>query len=224
MGKWVARQRRMRRMGRLSPERTSLLDALGFDWNPVDAAFEAMFAELKRYRERSGHCNVPSGWPENPKLGTWVNTLRSAQRKGDLSVEKKARLEELGFVFNPFEAAWETMFAELKRYKERFGDCNVPKNWSENPGLAAWLEKQRQKKDGMTAERKARLDALGVVWDAFADQWEVGFQHLAAFVREHGHCKAIAIHVTADGYPLGRWVRKQRSKKNEIESQTSAAA
>jgi hypothetical protein len=60
-----------------------------------------MFAELKRYRERSGHCNVVQAWKENPTLGRWVSRQRVAENKGELLSERKARLDELGFEWSP---------------------------------------------------------------------------------------------------------------------------
>ena len=56
-------------------------------------------------------------------------------KKGDLSPEQRARLNELGFIWDPHDVTWEIMFVELKHYKERFGDCNVPRGWAENPQL-----------------------------------------------------------------------------------------
>ena len=34
---------------------------------------------------------------------------------------------------------WDERYGELRRYKDRFGDCNVPIAWSENPKLATWV-------------------------------------------------------------------------------------
>ena len=38
----------------------------------------------------------------------------------------------------------------------------------------------------MSPERKARLNALGFVWDALGNKWEEGYQHLQAYVSEFG--------------------------------------
>jgi hypothetical protein len=62
----------------------------------------------------------------------------------------------------------------------------------------------------MPAERKARLDELGFVWDQHAAKWEEGLQHLQAFVKEQGHCRVSRRHMCADGYRLGQWVAEQR--------------
>jgi hypothetical protein len=74
----------------------------------------------------------------------------------------------------------------------------------------------------MSPERKARLDALGFVWDALADQWEEGFEHLQAYVSEHGYCRLPHKHMCADGYRLGAWVNKQRQKQDGMPAEQKA--
>ena len=112
--------------GRVSAEQKTRLDALGFDWDPHDSTWETMFAELQRYKERFGHCNVPEGWPENPQLAGWVKSQRRPPRvkgrtflprtrKKNLSEEKKNRLKALGFVEDPRKSAWETMCCNATR-------------------------------------------------------------------------------------------------------------
>jgi hypothetical protein len=55
-------------------------------------------------------------------------------------------------------------------YKRRHGDCNVPQGWAKDPRLGSWVNTQRMYKKkldrgepspGMTAERAAKLAALG---------------------------------------------------------------
>jgi hypothetical protein len=47
------------------------------------------------------------------------------------------------FDWDAQDAQWQTMFTELKRYRERFGDCNVPQKWKENPQLGSWVNNHR---------------------------------------------------------------------------------
>ncbi len=61
------------------------------------ANWEALFQALVAFKENQGHCRVPRKWSENPELGAWVGTQRQAFRKGELSEERVARLEALGF-------------------------------------------------------------------------------------------------------------------------------
>ena len=39
---------------------------------------------------------------------------------------------------------------------------------------------------------KARLEALGMVWDVLAAQWEEGYRRLAAYAEERGDCNVAA--------------------------------
>jgi hypothetical protein len=55
-----------------------------------------------------------------------------------------AKLEQIGVLPKPIEAAWDKIFSSLLDYKSRHGDCNVPQCWSENQRLANWVNTQRQ--------------------------------------------------------------------------------
>ena len=72
------------------------------------------------------------------------------------------------------DAAWEEKLVRLEAYKAVHGDCNVPLRWADDKQLGKWVVHQRGRKrkldrgepsKGMTAERAARLTALGLVWD-----------------------------------------------------------
>jgi hypothetical protein len=110
---------------------------------------------------------VPVGWAENRKLANWVSKQRRDRKRGTLSADRVKRLNELEFVWDRYEVAWEEMFAELQRYKDQHGDCKVPTNWTENPKLATWVVRQRRarRRGTLSAERVERLDALGFVWE-----------------------------------------------------------
>jgi len=64
------------------------------------------------------------------------------------------------------DPAWEARFLELKCYKGRFGNCNVPTRWRENTELGKWVSHQRsrQKTGRLSSVYKARLDELGFRW------------------------------------------------------------
>ena len=98
-----------------------------------------------------------------------------------MTAERAAKLEALGFVWDPpngsnkqfNEVQWEVQLARLAAYKAARGDCSVPQQWAEDPKLGRWVNGQRQYKKmldrgepckGMTAERVARLTALGLAW------------------------------------------------------------
>ncbi|WP_231911662.1 DEAD/DEAH box helicase [Chlamydia suis] len=210
LGVWVCDQRKKFKKGRLAEDKIARLEELGFVWDILEEAWEENFLELQRFREEHGHCNVPSVYPQNPSLGVWVSNQRSHFKKCKLSEDRIARLEEIGFVWDVTEEAWEENFLELKRFQEEHGHCNVPRWYPENPDLGSWVKAQRKtfKSGELSEDRIARLEELGFVWDVFEEVWEKNFLELKRFREEHGHCKV------PWGYPqnpsLGVWVKVQR--------------
>jgi hypothetical protein len=133
------------------------LDAIKNSW-------EAGFAALTRFKAREGHCRVLSTHVEDGfRLGGWVRYQRG--NLDEIDKERRRRLEALGFVWDPHEAAWEHAFACLRAYKAREKHCRVPDRYIENGfRLGQWVGVQRSGKQQMSAERKRRLDKIGFVW------------------------------------------------------------
>jgi Helicase associated domain len=163
LGRWVSTQRPNRNT--LSEDRRQRLDGLGFVWDPHGAAWDNGFDYLKAYKEREGHCRVPvaqkeAGFP----LGQWVNVQRTNKEK--LTVDRRRKLDELGFVWDALTAQWEEGFNYLKVFKLREGHCRVPVKYEENGyRLGQWVGIQRANKDAVSGERRQRLDELGFVWN-----------------------------------------------------------
>jgi len=163
---WVNEQRARFRNTELPSELVRRLESLGFDWNPKASQWEIMFAALSAFEGKNGHCRVPRGYSDNPSLGDWVNNQRAACRKNELTPDQAQRLEALGFDLDPHTTQREERFAGLSAFKEKFGHCNVPDGYPENPGLAGWVGNLRQfhRKNKLTPELVRRLEALGFKW------------------------------------------------------------
>src|SRR5262249_20232898 len=146
------------------------------------------------YKDRVGHCRVPQRHRENGfRLGQWVTVQRVNIEK--ISTERRRRLDELGFIWDPIEADWEERFSYLKIYNERVGHCPVPTRQRENGfRLGQWVSVQRQNKDKMTSERRQRLDELGFVWDVLEADWEDGLNCLKAYKKREDHCNVPKSH------------------------------
>mmetsp|Transcript_58037 Transcript_58037/g.184424 ORF Transcript_58037/g.184424 Transcript_58037/m.184424 type:complete len:167 (+) Transcript_58037:1482-1982(+) len=69
------------RRGELPPEKAASLEALGFQFHVLDAAWDARFQELLAFGEEFGHLNVPAQWPSNPALGEWTRCQRSMRQQ-----------------------------------------------------------------------------------------------------------------------------------------------
>ena len=211
-------------MKRRSPTQRRLNKSTKF----LSAPWEKRFEELMRYQARYGHCHVPSRSLKYASLRNWVHYQRQLKRKHRLSAERMRRLEGIGFNWiargrslefrNPayWNTKWDGMLAKLKRFKQRFGHCFVPRHWRGKPSLYAWLQRQRQlKQQGrLSDERWRKLEALGLDWrtgENIPPRWERCFLRLLKFRRRFGHC-----HVPAEwkeNINLGRWVVKTRRLK-----------
>jgi len=213
LGSWVVTQRMFKNKGKLASACKARLDALGFVWAPIDDAWEKMFAELMRYRDKHSHCNIPQDWAGNPQLGIWVGVQRAREKRGALSLDRKARLTALGFVWAPIDDAWEKMFAELKRYRDEHGHCNVPQKWPENPQLAKWVSHRRGfKKTGkLSSAHKQRLDELEFDWGPSDSLWETRFAELKRYRDQHGDSNVPK--VWGENPQLGTWISGQRRSK-----------
>ena len=216
LGQWIGWLRSTK--DQLSPERIARLDALGFVWDPITEQWEHGFRELVAYKKEFGDCLVPaknttaSGF----KLGNWINNQRT--NKDQITPERIARLEALGFVWDPIKEQWEKGFSELVAYKKEFGHCLVTRSHTTASGfkLAIWISTQRTNKDQLSPERFARLEALGFVWDPIKEQWEKGFSELVAYKKEFGHCLVTRSHTTASGFKLAIWISTQRTNKDQL--------
>ncbi|WP_454909824.1 Helicase associated domain protein [Variovorax gossypii] len=216
LGNWVAEQRLAAKKPGYPEERRALLDAMGFEWNPIDAAWERWFEVLATYKLEHGHCNVPN---RAGGLGQWVTRQRKAAKKSSYPEDCRARLDALGLKWGvrertrhaTSERSSERWFEELAAYKREHGNCNVPRS---SGGLGEWVSKQRRaaNRPGYPEDRRAQLDALGFEWTVRDTAWERRYEELAAYEQVHGHCNV------PHGYDggLGRWVANQRfaAKKN----------
>jgi hypothetical protein len=228
-----------------------------------DVDWERHLASLSAYKRRHGDCNVPRNWAEDKRLGTWVNTQRRGKKALDggapsrgIKAARAAKLEALGFAWELSatelseqnskacrdDAGWDRCLAKLKRYRSKYGDCNVPQGWAEDPALGNWVMHQRRGKRlldrgkpsrGMTAARAAKLEGLAFAWklsaaelskqlskrnsvgagdNAGLDLW---LTKLKQYKWHHGDCSVP--HRWVEDPPLGNWVHKQRGNKKKLD-------
>ena len=149
----------------------------------TEGFFEERVKELKEYKKRFGHYDVPKNWKENPRLGRWLADQRYRKKKMELSLEHFNILEDLGVTWEigqgvrsctdglrnrpSAEERWEKGFRELKEFVQKNGHAQVPARYRENPGLGywAWSQRTRKKKGKLSEEHITRLEKVGFDWD-----------------------------------------------------------
>jgi hypothetical protein len=173
VGAWVGEQRARYSEGQLLPERRERLEVLpGWAWNRHADSWERHHAVLLEFVEREGHARVPTDHVEDGlPLAAWVIRHRQDHKAGKVPQDRAERLEALpGWTWDVLAARWEEHFAGLQAYAAREGHARVPTgHLEEGLKLGSWVIVQRQahRRDVLTAERTARLEAVaGWVWVA----------------------------------------------------------
>ena len=85
----------------MTDEKLQALANMDFQWNAVEGNIQKVrdadtwnqrFEELKKFKEKHGHCRVPRN---TPKLGVWVKKQRGVRRASN-SEERTIKLQEIG--------------------------------------------------------------------------------------------------------------------------------
>lgn len=95
---WVSAQRQSWKAETLSQARFQALDEIGFTWKSRErGTWDDRFDELSKFKAEHGHLRVPSPCPELPKIRQFINTARFQKAHGQLSADRQAKLESIGF-------------------------------------------------------------------------------------------------------------------------------
>jgi len=234
-GLWVHNQRAFKKDGKLSAMRIALLESIGFQWceraevwgsrgerPSMEAHWQRMCAALEGYRQQHGHTEVPPTFREVRGLANWVVTQRMAKKQGVLRLDRRERLEAMGFAWQGMRRAdserWERRFAQLLEFRERFGHCHVPNQWNEDIAFGHWVHAQRafKSRGNLSSERIQRLEAIGFAWHGpnnrsylSDDRWARMFAHLVEYQKQHGDTQVPSSYRACNG--LGGWVSNQRA-------------
>ena len=220
LGNWVGNQRQAKANGKLTAQREALFDKIGFEWDPLETEWQENYTKLVRYKDEHHHCNVPYGWKQDTSLARWVATQRQAEVRGELTPERQALLDDIGFVWDRFGTEWQESYTQLVRYQGEHGNCNVPSRWEQDKSLGDWVTTQRtaKVKGELAPQRVTLLDKIGFVWDgretlaALAEaKWQESYTKLVRYKEEHGNCN-VPTRWEQDK-PLGIWVSHQRKTK-----------
>lgn len=217
LGRWVSKLRKRGKVD-LTDSQAFRLDAMGFDWDPANAAWVEGYQRLVEYQSEHGDCNVLYTFitADGYKLGRWVESQRNEHRKkhSGLTDSQIMDLEALGMTWDVLPVAWQEAYNQLVEYHSEHGDCNVHYNFVTADGfkLGRWVyaQRRRHKAKRLSETQKVRMEKLGFEWDPQRVTWLQGYSQLVKYHSEHGDCSVPHKFVTADGYNLGSWIAVQR--------------
>ena len=103
-------------------------------------------------------------------------------------------------------------------YRRAHGHLHVPGSYVSSDGyrLGAWINAQRarHRKGLLPPGEVAALEAIGMPWiSARALRLPIhdpGYRHARLFFLDNGHLDVSGDYTTTGGYPLGRWITRQR--------------
>ncbi|MDB9845090.1 Helicase associated domain protein [Burkholderiaceae bacterium] len=169
LGQWVSQQRKERQS--LPEEKQKRLEILrGWEWEPLEAAWQRSFEALKAYSLLNGDVRVPARFKnaDGINLGVWVRA--QWLRRESLPNEKKILLEQLNgwqWGWDEYDEDWDLGFTTLQFYVLKNGNPLVPRHFKTDDGLflGRWVFIQKKRRHLLSLSRQARLDAIpGWVW------------------------------------------------------------
>ena len=194
LGRWVMRQRVLYNEYELQQQRKRQSDATN--------------SESTNKKEYAKSANTPAP------------TTKKGRPATVLTEERIEALKAINFSFeSPRKRTWNRRFDELCQYRALYGDCLVPIQFDDIPGLGVWVRNQRtqyrnvlqgKRVKALTPEKISALKSIGFVWDTQRnDQWKKRFDELVDFKMVYGHCSVPENY--HENRQLGAWVTNQRT-------------
>ena len=97
VGKWLSLQKKAHEEGKLSSERSALLESIGYDWmTRSERQWQTRLEEAENYYKNNGHLQVGQ---DNRSLGRWLHRQSVRRSKGQLKPGQIRLLEQTGMVW-----------------------------------------------------------------------------------------------------------------------------
>ena len=190
--------------------------------NSLSSTWDHYFAAASTYYAEHGNLKVPLRYktPGGLSLGDWVQTQRQIRKGkrtfGTLTQQQIERLDGIGMVWETrSETAWAKGLEAARRYRQQYGDLQVPSAYKDADGFALgnWIRNTRSRfgSGGLKESQIRELDALGMVWNNIDAKWERCYAEAALYCEKHGSLNLAPKYVSPSGIRLGAWVENQRA-------------
>lgn len=234
LGSWISTARKKKSLNQMSADRIDMLEAVpGWTWKILENAWEEGFRLVLDYVAEKGDARVPTTYvtPSGYKLGAWIDRQRGLRLENKLDQSRESRLDSLPNwswarrrIAPRKSIDWDEAFSRLADYASREGNAMVPRRYEMSDGfcLGIWVHAQRRSQASLPSHRKSMLDALpGWSWAVLNSRSalrERGLRELLSFANREGHARVPVDFVSGNGFRLGGWVQKQRSKADQLPS------
>ena len=92
LSQWLTAQRKAKQAGKLSPEKSRMLESVGMIWDVYQSLWETAYQQAEAYVQRHGHLRVSKDSGPDQFLGRWISTQRKNYKKGVLNEERARKL------------------------------------------------------------------------------------------------------------------------------------
>lgn len=202
---WISNQRTYFKTNRLQSDRLIRLQEIDFVWDVLDVQWNNRFSELLAYGQKHGNLDVPQRYSGG--LGSWVNNQRQLEKTGEMPFDKKARLDNSGFIWDPLEWSWQEQYRQLCAYRHEHGIATD--NWPEDSN--GWMSSQRKRREKGTLsnQKVAQLESIGFVWSFRDSAWQERIEELRVYVEKHGSADV----PQREPSGLGAWLNTRRKEE-----------
>ena len=122
---------------------------------------------------------------------------------------------------NCLSLSWDDYYELAVEYYKEHGNLLVPVNYSKNGmNLGYWITDQRKTMKGqghrkdLTEEQIEKLDAIGMVWDKFKEQWDETYAIAKAYYEENGSLDGLR-DLKIHGKNIYQWLGDQIKSYNK---------
>lgn len=166
----------------LKVRQLKLLDSIKFKDPQVSGGrkkdeeqWKRRYGELEKFVLETGNMRGLSA-----KFRSWISRQKRKFKDHLLQPNQQRLLEEIGVDLHGFEPragsdstkrlcdqTWNSNYLKLKKYREQYGDCNVPYRFTEDPSLGEWVSTQRKRLKGNPNTcyyRVEKLNEIGFEW------------------------------------------------------------
>ncbi|MGW4034537.1 Helicase associated domain protein [Streptomyces sp. NPDC004838] len=218
LGRFITSMRDAATAGRLEPEWTAELDALGMIWDKHQAAWRARLTTAAEYHQVHGHLAAPA----TTTLGAWLAEQRHHAAHGRLDPARAVDLSAIAPDWQlPYGPDWHRKYHLLRRHLET-GQPLTPDTTVGRTNLGSWAARQLTDWKNLVPGQHRLLTALGLTpasspltpRPATRRTFAQTVQILEHFLHRERRAPAARETITVDGdtVKIGPWFAKTRTK------------